>query len=100
MISSGSGNATLGDDDLMVTEETREFKDPWTRKLIEDPVTNKECGHTYERSTVERFLASNAKSRKPLKCPVVGCTNNNITKAQLVTDANIKRQIMKQKSRR
>ena len=57
----------------MVTEETQEFKDPWTRKLIEDPVTNKVCGHTYERSTVERFLNANAKSRKPLKCPVVGC---------------------------
>ena len=51
----------------MVTEETQEFKDPWTRKWIDDPVTNKVCGHTYERSTVERFLASNSKSRKPTK---------------------------------
>ena len=84
----------------MVTEETQEFKDPWTRKLIEDPVTNKVCGHTYERATVERFLERNAKSRKQTKCPVVGCTNNNITKSQLFTDPNIKRQIMKQNSRR
>ena len=53
----------------MVTEETQEFKDPWTRKWIDDPVTNKVCGHTYERSTVERFLANNSKSRKPTKCP-------------------------------
>ena len=84
----------------MVTEETQEFKDPWTRKWIDDPVTNKVCGHTYERSTVERFLASNSKSRKPTKCPVVGCTNNNITKAQLISAShNVRMAIQQQKSR-
>ena len=33
------------------------------------------------------------KSGKPLKCPVVGCSNNNITKGDLYADATIRRKI-------
>jgi len=87
------GNRDL---DLVLTEETQLFKDPWTRKPITDPVTNRKCGHTYERATVAKFLDKSKSDKKPLKCPVVGCSNNNITRGDLYPDADIKRKVMKE----
>merc|ERR1712059_161864 len=93
-----AGGNPLGDDDLVMTQETDQtYTDPWTRKLITDePVTNKKCGHTYEKVTVMRFIERNNKSKKPLKCPVMGCGNNNITKADLFTDPEIKKKVARQ----
>ena len=38
---SGAGGNTTGDDDLIVTEEDQTFIDPWNRKPITDPLTNR-----------------------------------------------------------
>ena len=96
--SQGSSSNGNDDEDLIMTEDTQTFIDPWTRKTItDDPITNKKCGHTYEKSVVMRFLDS----KKTVKCPVVGCNNNKITKADLYSDASIKKKIMMQnRSRR
>ena len=103
-IASGSGasEATGDDDDVVMTDDTQTFIDPWTRKNItDDPITNRKCGHTYEKAIVMKFLEKYAKAKKPLKCPVVGCTNNNITKADLYNDAAIRKKIFSQnRSRR
>ena len=93
----GSGGHNTTDDDLIMTESTQTFIDPWTRKPItDDPVTNRKCGHTYERATVMKFLEKYSKVKKKLKCPIVGCTNDNITKSDLYTDQKIKRIIQAQ----
>jgi len=93
----GSGGHNTTDDDLIMTESTQTFIDPWTRKPItDDPVTNRKCGHTYERATVMKFLEKYSKVKKKLKCPIVGCTNDNITKSDLYTDQKIKRMIQAQ----
>ena len=95
----GSGGHNTTDDDLIMTESTQTFIDPWTRKPItDDPVTNRKCGHTYERATVMKFLEKYSKVKKKLKCPIVGCTNDNITKSDLYTDQKIKRMIQAQNS--
>ena len=78
----------------MMTDDTETFIDPWSRKPIaSDPVTNRKCKHTYERETVTRFLEKYAKSKKPLKCPVVGCGNGSIVKSDLYTDPEIKKKV-------
>jgi len=93
----GSGGHNTTDDDLIMTESTQTFIDPWTRRPItDDPVTNRKCGHTYERATVMKFLEKYSKVKKKLKCPIVGCTNDNITKSDLYTDQKIKRMIQAQ----
>jgi len=91
------GGNPIGDDDLVMTQESETFQDPWTRKLITDePITNKKCGHTYEKATVMRFIERNSKSKKPLKCPVMGCANNNIVKSDLYTDPEVKNKVARQ----
>eukprot|EP00092_Neocalanus_flemingeri_P015864 GFUD01017174.1.p1 GENE.GFUD01017174.1~~GFUD01017174.1.p1 ORF type:complete len:213 (-),score=68.13 GFUD01017174.1:270-908(-) len=92
-----SGSQPLGDDDLVMTEESETFIDPWSRKPIaEEPVTNRKCKHTYEKATVMKFLEKHSKTRKALKCPIMGCGNNNITAADLYTDPEIKRKVARQ----
>jgi len=85
-----------GDDDLVVTGDDQVFIDPWTRRNIEDPVTNKKCGHTYEKAGVFRLIDKMVKQKKTLRCPNVGCGNNNVTKNDLHVDNDIKRKIMRQ----
>ena len=87
---------TSGDDDLMVTGDDQVFIDPWSRRNIEDPVTNKKCGHHYEKAVVFRQVETAIKKRKTLKCPYVGCGNDNITKNDLQVDNEIKRKIARQ----
>ena len=93
---SGSTNEASGDDDVVMTDDTQVFIDPWTRKNITDPITNRKCGHTYEKTTVMKFLEKYSKEKKKVKCAVVGCTINDIKKADLHTDAAIKKKIMAQ----
>ena len=72
----------MDDDDLVMTEESETFIDPWSRKPIADePVTNKKCKHTYEKATVMKFLEKHSKTKKALKCPIMGCGNNNTAMA-------------------
>ena len=92
-----AGSNTAEDDDLVMTEDSETFLDPWSRKpIVSEPVTNRKCKHTYEKSTVMKFLEKYTKSKKALKCPVVGCGNNSITKADLYTDSEIKKKIARQ----
>ena len=90
----------LGDDDLVMTEEPETFLDPWSRKPISgEPVTNKKCKHTYEKATVMKFLENYKKTKKALKCPIVGCGNNSIVMSDLFTDPEIKKKVARQNRR-
>ena len=84
-----------------MTETTEKFIDPWSRKpIVSEPVTNKKCRHTYEKSTVMKFLETYSKKKKNLKCPVMGCGNDNIIKSDLYTDPEIKRKVAQQSRER
>ena len=43
-----------------------------------------------------KFLEKHSKTKKALKCPIMGCGNNNITMADLYTDPEIKRKVARQ----
>lgn len=95
------GGANSGDQDLLVVDENQTYIDPWLRKPIsKEPVTNRVCGHTYDRDMVLKQLKMSARSQKALKCPVVGCQNNDVKQADLYMDEIIKRKIMKQAARK
>merc|ERR1719219_1690228 len=79
LISGDVQASSLENQDVVVTQDNQIFTDPWTRKPInKEPLTNKVCGHTYEKSTVMMVLGRSAKSKKPVKCPFVGCSVDNI----------------------
>jgi len=101
LIQSGGQSQIQEDEDLAVTEDEVTYTDPWSRTLITDEsVTNKKCKHTYDKKTAMRMIDNSVKSKKALKCPVVGCSNKDpILKAHLYTDPEIQRKVAKQRKR-
>jgi len=97
-----AGGKEMEDEDLAVTNDVVTYTDPWSRKLItEESLTNRNCKHTYDKTTVLKFLDKAAKDKKPLKCPVVGCNQKNpITKDVLYTDPEIQRKVVKQRGKK
>jgi hypothetical protein len=81
----GESQATEDDDIAFVQTETGEqsLKCPLTATLMEDPVKNKVCKHTYSRAAVMQHIAASGRN---CVCPVAGCRNNNITASQLEED--------------
>lgn len=70
--------------------------DPITRKPMKDPVRNKKCGHTYERSSILELMEQGKAAANPSKCPCAGCPNKApVRPADLEADANMKRAIAK-----
>eukprot|EP00088_Acartia_fossae_P041323 TRINITY_DN4323_c0_g1_i1.p1 TRINITY_DN4323_c0_g1~~TRINITY_DN4323_c0_g1_i1.p1 ORF type:complete len:224 (-),score=84.12 TRINITY_DN4323_c0_g1_i1:315-908(-) len=82
------------DDDLVCGEEETTYVDPWSKKKIEIPVRNKACNHLYDKSTAMKML-SRAKGK--VKCPVVGCANNNLKSSDLVEDNQVRKIIESQR---
>ncbi|KAI9183636.1 E3 SUMO-protein ligase NSE2 [Blastocladiella emersonii ATCC 22665] len=85
----------LGDDeDLMVTEERVDYKDPLTMILIEHVVKSGECGHMFEDATIRQFIRE---QNGRAECPVTGC-NKYVTAAALVRDPHTERKLRKFKA--
>ena len=69
-----------------IAEDPEEFCDPWTRRVIVEPVRNRKCGHLYDKETVSRHLVRSSNSKRRLHCPVPGCDNDNVSQGDLVSD--------------
>ncbi|XP_033119995.1 E3 SUMO-protein ligase NSE2-like [Anneissia japonica] len=83
------------DEEFVMTQAEVSLKCPITQREMTDPVKNKHCGHSYEKSAVNTYM----KSRKKVMCPVCGCGNQNpLQKADLQDDKEI-RQIIQRKNR-
>jgi len=79
------------DDDLLVTETTESYKDPLTKLTIKDPVKSRTCNHSYERSTILKFL------EKARKCPHSGCIHV-LSRVDLMDDLELKRKLLRIKN--
>lgn len=63
------------------------INDPITKKRMVDPVKNINCGHIYERTSIQDAIQIKPK----LRCPVAGCGNNQyINMAHLKSDNALK----------
>lgn len=82
-----------GDGDLVAGEQTETFIDPWSKKSIENPVRNSRCGHVYEQTVAAKMCSKS----KRLKCPMVGCTNDNMRMEHLVAAPDVLTKIQKQR---
>jgi len=88
----GVGDA---DDDLVLDEETNVYLDPWSKKQISIPVRNNVCNHIYDKATALKMCS---RTKGKVKCPVIGCANNNVKSTDLQEDQQIMRIIESQTS--
>ncbi|CAI5725520.1 unnamed protein product [Peronospora effusa] len=67
--SAGIELAMDGDEDMSIqeSESTRSTICPVTQGVMEDPLRNPSCGHTYSKKGIQAHL------RRNKKCPVAGC---------------------------
>jgi len=86
LISSKLGGGLADDEDLVCAEEETQYIDPWSKKKIDVPVKNKVCGHYYDQQTALKMLQ---RSKSKVKCPVVGCSNNNLKSSELEKDQEV-----------
>ncbi|SNX84174.1 related to MMS21 - SUMO ligase and component of the SMC5-SMC6 complex [Melanopsichium pennsylvanicum] len=56
------------DDDLQMGGATQNFRCPLTTNILEDPVSNAKCSHSYSKSAIEDYV--NAGNNR---CPASGC---------------------------
>ena len=59
-----------GDDGLMIRDEAVGMKCVYMQQVMQDPMRNKICGHSYERIAIEEFMQEGV-----VKCPYGSCRN-------------------------
>ena len=89
------GAKTTGDDDddddlEMVGDASgnnhgADLKCPILTTYYDQPLKNTKCGHVYSKQGIEQHLRGHGRK----KCPVAGCTNDDVQKSQLVEDVEM-----------
>jgi hypothetical protein len=78
-----SGQNDDSDSDIEIENKGRtKLKCPMTASWFEEPLKSKLCGHTYSKQAILSYIGDHPYKR----CPVAGCNNNQLTKAQLEED--------------
>jgi hypothetical protein len=62
---------------IIATSSTQTLKCPLSGAMLQDPVRSKVCKHVYSKVALQQYLAQ--KQGRNCACPVVGCTNRNLT---------------------
>ena len=79
------------DDDLEVVGDASgnnhgaDLKCPILTTYYGQPLKNTKCGHVYSKQGIEQHLRGHGRK----KCPVAGCTNDDVQKRQLVEDVEM-----------
>ncbi|VDK65463.1 unnamed protein product [Cylicostephanus goldi] len=61
---------------MAVVEVVRSHRDPLGGGLIKDPVKSKDCGHVYDRTTLQQYIRENRERRNAIyQCPYSLCRN-------------------------
>ncbi|XP_021924448.1 E3 SUMO-protein ligase NSE2-like isoform X2 [Zootermopsis nevadensis] len=81
--------AEVGDDELMIMGSEVLNVDPITKQMMTDPIRIKQCGHTFERSSIMSLL----KNRRHIKCPLPGCVQKHVTVNDLEENRELKLQL-------
>ena len=71
--------------------------DPITKKEIEEPVRNVKCKHIYEEATIYNMMEQARKSKKPVRCPYIGCSEKDFKKADLVKEEKMEKTYAKER---
>jgi len=65
---------------------------PLTRKYLEQPMKNRNCGHHYSKEAIEELLKKNKKN--VTSCPVAGCSAKVIINS-IEEDPDMERQVIR-----
>merc|ERR1719300_1731603 len=87
-----------GDDELSMTQVEVNTVCPITRTEMRRPVKNLNCGHVYDKGSIDELLKQGSKARTITRCPVVGCPNKDpVQRDRLVVDNATKRALIKKR---
>lgn len=78
-----------GDDELAIVDAETLTVDPITKQRMTDPVCIKQCGHTFEKSSIMSLL----KNRHHIRCPLPGCLQKSIRATDLEEHRELKLQL-------
>ena len=75
---------------------------PISRREMRRPVKNLDCGHVYDRASVEALMNQSQGMFGPrIKCPVVGCRSQGfVTMERLRDDMETRRAIDKKRKKK
>ena len=59
--------------DIMMCQLQVALKCPLTQVLMEEPVTNKPCGHSYSKKAILSHIRHYSRRHRHAKCPIGGC---------------------------
>lgn len=77
------------DEDIVLEAPSQQQwpKDPITKMNIRKAVRSKQCKHTYDKKSIEGYIAQKERARSTLiACPVAGCVNRALTRDDLEPD--------------
>nr|KAG5697648.1 hypothetical protein BaRGS_011197 [Batillaria attramentaria] len=81
-------SAPLFEDDIEMTQENMNTKCPYTLQEMVNPVRNKICKHSYDKTGIMEYLK---KRGKKALCPVIGCGNKKpITSSDLEDNKDLR----------
>ncbi|KAE8271010.1 hypothetical protein A4X09_0g1332 [Tilletia walkeri] len=83
------------DDDVEDFEQggvAQNFRCPLTTAFLEDPMSSTLCPHSYSKTAIEAYIASQARARRPALCPQSGC-NAQLTPNSLKADTNLAKRV-------
>ncbi|XP_029928143.1 E3 SUMO-protein ligase NSE2 [Myripristis murdjan] len=85
------------DEDIAVTQTQVNLTCPLTQVEMVNPMKNKKCNHHYDEEAILSLIKKRHSQKKKCRCPVVGCENGDVVKADLVPDQMLRRKIQSQK---
>lgn len=86
------------DEDVAVTQSQVNLTCPLTQMEMVNPMKNKKCNHHYDEEAILDLIKNRHAQKKKCRCPVVGCVNGDVKKADLVLDPTRKRLIHKKQN--
>ena len=78
-------------DDLVVGSTRISLKCPLTATWLEDPVTNRSCGHSYSKQAVADHVRHSHRGQS-VRCPLSGCSSNLVLN-NLVPNKSLQRRV-------
>ncbi|SAM58573.1 related to MMS21-SUMO ligase and component of the SMC5-SMC6 complex [Ustilago bromivora] len=87
LIPAEEGDDQGSDDDLEIGGVSQNFRCPLTTNLLEDPLTNTNCTHSYSRSAIMEYVAAGNN-----RCPASSCTAT-VTQRTLKQDPALSRKV-------
>ncbi|CAO3633134.1 unnamed protein product [Cunninghamella blakesleeana] len=83
-------------DDIVIAATKKSFKCPITTTWLEEPVTNKICGHTFSKAAILSLIRRARGNR--VECPIPGC-HTELREESFYDNTLMERMVAKEKNK-